>query len=382
MALKVAKRGSIPPFIVMDVMRAANQREAAGGDVLHLEVGQPGTGAPAAVLDAVAAALGTDRMGYTDAFGLPALRQGIAEHYAAAYGVVVDPGRVVVCTGSSGAFVLAFLAAFEAGDRVALASPGYPAYRNILKALDVEAVDIAVGPDTNFQPTPALLAGIDGRLDGLIVASPSNPTGTMISREGLEAIVACCAERGIRLISDEIYHGITYGEPAETALAFGQEAVIVNSFSKYYSMTGWRLGWMVVPEALLRPVECLAQNLFISPPTVSQYAALAALRCRAELDGHVARYARNRELLLRELPKAGFGSMASADGAFYLYADVTHLTNDSSAFCSRMLAETGVAATPGIDFDPHRGNRYVRFSFAGRTEDMAEAARRLIAWLA
>lgn len=382
MALKVTKRGSIPPFIVMDVMRAANEREAAGGDVLHLEVGQPGSGAPAAVLDAVAAALGTDRMGYTDALGLPALRRGIADHYAAAYGVAVDPRRVVVCTGSSGAFVLAFLSVFEAGDRVALASPGYPAYRNILRALDVEAIDVPVGPDTNFQPTAELLAHIDGRLDGLIIASPSNPTGTMMSRDGLKAIAGYCTERGIRLISDEIYHGITYGEPAETALAFSQEAIIVNSFSKYYSMTGWRLGWMVVPEALLRPVECLAQNLFISPPTVSQYAAMAALGCRAELDGHVARYARNRELLLRELPKAGFGSLASADGAFYLYADVTHLTNDSSAFCSRMLAETGVAATPGIDFDPDRGNRYVRFSFSGRTEDMAEAARRLIAWLA
>jgi aspartate/methionine/tyrosine aminotransferase len=264
---------------------------------------------------------------------------------------------------------------------VALASPGYPAYRNILKALGVEAVEVPVGPETNFQPTPGLLERIDGRLDGLIVASPSNPTGTMIHRDGLKAIVDYCAGRGVRLISDEIYHGITYGEPAETALAFSGDAVVVNSFSKYYSMTGWRLGWMVVPAELLRPVECLAQNLFISPPTVSQYAALAALSCRAELDGHVARYARNRELLLRELPKAGFGRMASADGAFYLYADVTHMTNDSSAFCARMLAETGVAATPGVDFDPERGNRYVRFSFAGRTEDMAEAARRLIAWL-
>lgn len=382
MSMKVAKRGNIPPFIVMDVMRAANERQAAGGDVLHLEVGQPGTGAPAAVVEAVREALAVERMGYTDAFGLPALRRGIAAHYAEVYGVAVDPGRVVVCTGSSGAFVLAFLGAFEAGDRVALASPGYPAYRNILRALDVEAVKVPVGPETNFQPTPELLERLDGRLDGLIVASPSNPTGTMIDRDGLKAIVAYCAGRGVRLISDEIYHGITYGEPAETALAFSEQAIVVNSFSKYYSMTGWRLGWMVVPDDLLRPVECLAQNLFISPPTVSQYAALAALGCRAELDDHVARYARNRELLLRELPKAGFGRLASADGAFYLYADVTHLTNDSSAFCARMLAETGVAATPGIDFDPDRGNRYVRFSFAGRTEDMAEAARRLIAWLA
>jgi len=382
MSMKVAKRGSIPPFIVMDVMRAANQREAAGGDVLHLEVGQPGTGAPSAVVEAVRAAVGVERMGYTDAFGLPALRAGIAAHYAEHYGVDVDPSRVVVCTGSSGAFVLAFLGAFEAGDRVALASPGYPAYRNILRALEVEPVEVPVGPETNFQPTPELLEGIDGLVDGLIIASPSNPTGTMIDRDGLKAIVGYCADRGVRLISDEIYHGITYGQPATTALTFSGQAIVVNSFSKYYSMTGWRLGWMVVPEELLRPIECLAQNLFISPPTISQYAALAALGCREELDGHVARYARNRELLLREMPKAGFERLASADGAFYLYADVTHLTNDSSAFCARMLAETGVAATPGIDFDPDRGNRYVRFSFAGRTEDMAEAARRLIVWLA
>jgi len=381
MVLKIAKRGNVPPFIVMDVMRAANERQAAGRDVLHLEVGQPGSGTPAAVVEAVGRALADDRMGYTDALGLPALRRRIARHYAETYALDVDAERVVVCTGSSGAFVLSFLGAFEAGDRVAMASPGYPAYRNILTALGVQPVDLPVGPETNFQPTPDILDRVDGPLDGLIVASPSNPTGTMVSREGLQALVGYCAERGIRLVSDEIYHGITYGEPAQSALACACDAIVVNSFSKYYSMTGWRLGWMVVPEALVRPMECLAQNLFISPPTVSQHAALAAFDCRDELDGHVARYARNRELLLKELPKAGFGSMASADGAFYLYADVAHMTNDSSEFCSRMLAETGVAATPGIDFDPTRGTRYVRFSFSGKTEDMAEAARRLIDWL-
>lgn len=382
MALKIARRGSIPPFIVMDVMRAANEREASGGDVLHLEVGQPGTGAPAAVIEAVSKALPLDRMGYTDALGLPDLRRRIARHYAETYGIPTDPGRVVVCTGSSGAFVLAFLSAFDAGDRVALASPGYPAYRNILRALDVEPVDLLVGPDTNFQPTPEVLDRVEGTLDGLIIASPSNPTGTMMSRDGLRAIADYCADRNIRLISDEIYHGIAYGEAAETALAFTDDAIIVNSFSKYYSMTGWRLGWMIMPESLLRPVECLAQNLFISPPTISQHAGIAAFDCRDELDGHVTRYARNRELLLKELPKAGFGKLASADGAFYLYADIAHLTNDSKDFCNRMLAETGVAATPGIDFDPDRGNRYLRFSFAGTTDNMAEAARRLIDWLA
>ncbi len=380
MSLKIAGRGTIPPFIVMDVMRAANERAARGEDVLHLEVGQPGTPAPSGVLEAAASALRTDRLGYTDAFGVVPLRQRIAAYYGEYYGIDIDAARVVVTTGSSGGFVLAFLSAFDVGDRVALASPGYPAYRNILSALGVEVVDLPVGPETNFQPVPEVLEAIDGRLDGLIVTSPSNPTGTMIPRDGLGAIISWCAERHVRVISDEIYHGITYGERAETALAFTDDAVIVNSFSKYFSMTGWRLGWLVVPEGLLRPVECLAQNLFISPPSLSQNAAVAAFECRDELDGHVARYARNRALLLDELPKAGFDRLAPVEGAFYIYADVGGLTNDSQEFCRRMLAETGVAATPGVDFDPGRGNRFVRFSFAGPTEEMAEAARRLIDW--
>ncbi len=379
-ALKIAKRGTIPPFIVMDVMRAANERAAAGGDVLHLEIGQPSTAAPRAVLEAAKATLAADRLGYTDALGIPALRRRLADHYQNTYGVSIDPGRIAVCTGSSGAFIVAFLAAFEAGDRVALASPGYPAYRNILKALDIEPVNLALGPDTNFQPTPEALERIGGRLDGLIIASPSNPAGTMIHRHGLKALAAYCAENRIRLISDEIYHGITYREPAETVAAFDSETIIINSFSKYFSMTGWRLGWMVVPEKLLRSVECLAQNLFISPPTLSQHAAIAVFDCRQELDTNVARYARNRAVLQEELPKAGFDKLAAAEGAFYIYADVAHLTNDSEGFCQRMLAETGVAATPGVDFDPERGNRYVRFSFSGATDDMVKAAGRLIEW--
>ena len=377
---KAAKRGAIAPFIVMDMMRAANERAASGDDVLHLEVGQPGTPAPAPVLEAARAALASDRLGYTDALGIEPLRRRIARHYGESYGIDVDWCRVVVTTGSSGAFVIAFLAAFDAGDRVALSSPGYPAYRNILAALGVEVVNLATGPDTNFQPTPPALDAAGGRLDGLIVASPSNPTGTMIHRDDLEALAWYAAGRGIRLISDEIYHGITYGERAETALAFTDEAIVINSFSKYYSMTGWRIGWMVLPESLLRSAECLAQNLFISPPTLSQHAAVAALDCREELDGYVARYAHNRELLLTELPKAGFGDLAAAEGAFYLYADVTRMTNDSEALCRRILADTGVAVTPGIDFDPERGNRYIRFSFAGPHADIREAARRLIAW--
>ena len=381
MALKVAKRGSVPPFIVMDVMRAAEEREAAGGEVLHMEVGQPGTPAAPAVLEAVRGALETDRVGYTLALGITSLRERIARHYQETYGVEVDPARIVTTTGSSGGFLLSFLAAFEAGDRVALAAPGYPAYRNILTALGVEAVLIPTEAEHRFQPTPALLDGLEGRLDGLIVASPSNPTGTMLGREELRALVDYCAERGLRLISDEIYHGITYERPADTALQFTQDSIVINSFSKYFSMTGWRLGWMVVPEDLLRPVECLAQNLFISPPTLSQIGGLAAFEAREVLEGYVANYARNRAHLLEALPRAGFDRLAPADGAFYLYADVGHLTNDSEAFCRRMLAETGVATTPGLDFDPERGHRFLRFSFAGQEAVMRQAAERLQAWL-
>jgi len=379
-ALKIAKRALVPPFIVMDVLRDANERAVAGGDVMHLELGQPGTAAPAPVLAAAKRALDTDVLGYTEAFGLPLLRQRISEHYSAYYGADIDAGRIIVTTGSSGAFVLAFLSVFEAGDRVALASPGYPCYRNILSALGVEPVNLLVGPETNFQPSPAALDVLDAPVDGLILASPSNPTGTMVSRDELAALVAYCSDHGIRLISDEIYHGITYGPRADTALSFADEAVVVNSFSKYFSMTGWRLGWMVLPKDALRAAECLAQNLFISPPTLSQHAAVAVFDCRDELDANVAQYAQSRALLLKELPKAGFTKLASADGAFYLYADVAHLTNDSQEYCRRMLAETGVAATPGVDFDPERGNRYVRFSFAGPTGDIAKAAGLLRQW--
>ncbi|MFC1674213.1 aminotransferase class I/II-fold pyridoxal phosphate-dependent enzyme [Pseudomonadota bacterium] len=282
MTLKAAKRGAIQPFIVMDVMRAANARQASGEDVLHLEVGQPSTAAPRKVLETARDALDRELLGYTDAFGVPPLKEAIAGHYKQAYGVDVDPARIAVTTGSSGGFVLAFLSAFDAGDRVALASPGYPAYRNILSALDIEVVDIQTGPESDFQPTPELLAQAveqGGALDGLILASPSNPAGTMIDAAGLKALADYCRVQGIRMVSDEIYHGITYEEPAQTMAAYEPEAFIVNSFSKYYSMTGWRLGWLIFPESLARPIECLAQNLFISPPTLSQIAAVAAFDC-------------------------------------------------------------------------------------------------------
>jgi aspartate/methionine/tyrosine aminotransferase len=381
MSLRPSRRGLVPPFIAMDVLRTANERAAAGADVIHLEVGQPGSAAPAAVLEAARRALDSKPIGYTDALGIAPLREAIAAHYQAQYGVGVDPREVVVTTGSSAAFLLAFLAAFEPGDRVALAVPGYPAYRNILTALGIEAVPIAVGENAHYQPNPELLADL-GRLDGLVVASPANPTGTMIGAADLERLTGYCRDRGIRLVSDEIYHGITYDTPGATARAFGQEAVVVNSFSKYYCMTGWRLGWMLVPPDLARAVECLAQNFYISPPALSQLAALPVFGCRSELDSHVARYRLNRDLLIGALNTAGLTRFAPAEGAFYLYVDISKLTRDSAKFCRRLLAETGVAVTPGLDFDPLDGGGWVRLSFAGSTEDVAEAARRLEDWLA
>ena len=376
---KVAQRAEIAPFIVMEVLRAANERAAAGGDVLHLEVGQPGMGAPSIVLDAARAALTADRLGYTEAFGLPALRERIRRHYREFYGLDVPQERIVVTTGSSGAFLLSFLAAFDVGDRVAMAAPGYPAYRNILKALGVETVEIPVDAATRFQPSPELLDAIPGRLDGLIVASPSNPTGTMLGSNELRALVSHCRMRGIRLVSDEIYHGITFGHDAVSALGLTDEAVVINSFSKYFCMTGWRLGWMVLPADLVRPVERLAQNFFISPPSLSQHAAIAAFGAREELDARVARYGESRALLLEQLPKAGLEDLAPADGAFYIYADSSRLSNDSETLCRELLHDHGVAITPGVDFDPERGHRHVRISFAGAPEEIAEAARRLVA---
>lgn len=379
MTLKASRRGQVPPFIVMDVMRAAAERVAQGKDVVHLEVGQPGGRPPKAVLEAAKRALEDERetLGYTLALGHEGLRQRIAKFYAETHGLAVDARRIVVTTGSSGAFILAFLAAFEAGDRVALAAPGYPAYRNILHALGCEVVTIPVDGGTHFQPTPAQLEALDQPVDGLIVASPSNPTGSMLSAAALKGLADWCHAKGVRLVSDEIYHGIVFGEPAATALRFSQSAVAVNSFSKYYALTGWRLGWMVVPDELIRSVECLAQNAVISPPTLSQLSAIAAFDATEELDERVAGYAANRAFLLDRLPKLGFDRLAPADGAFYIYADVSEFSNDSPQLCRRILAETGVAITPGTDFDPDRGHLSVRFSLAGPMADMEEAAKRL-----
>lgn len=377
-----SERSAIASFIVMDVMQAAAAREASGERVIHMEVGQPGTPAPLAARNAVEHAMKTDTLGYTLALGLPSLRERIARHYKDWYGLDLAPEQVVVTNGSSAAFVLTFLALFDAGDRVALPSPGYPCYRHILTALGQQPVVIEADDTSRWMPTAAQIdeASLRDGLAGVLIASPANPTGTMLEPQRLQEILGVCRKRGLWFISDEIYHGLTYGMPAETALRHSDGVVVINSFSKYFSMTGWRVGWMVVPEELLRTVERLAQNLYIAPPTVSQVAALGAFDGLAELEANRRIYAANRELLLAELPKAGLDRILPADGAFYLYADVSRFTDDSLAFAKLMLEETGIAATPGVDFDEVRGRRFIRFSYAGTTAEMAEAAELLKGW--
>jgi aspartate/methionine/tyrosine aminotransferase len=347
-----------------------------------MEVGQPGTPAPRAAREAVARALDRDTLGYTLALGMDALRARIARLYGEWYGVDVAPSRVVVTSGSSAAFVLGFLAMFDAGDTVGLPAPGYPCYRHILSALGCRSYNLETGPADRWMPTPDAVDAAIGRegLKGVLLASPSNPTGTMLEPARLAAIVEVCRDRRAWFVSDEIYHGLTFGLTAATALATSDDVVVINSFSKYFSMTGWRVGWMVVPERLVRPIERLAQNLYISPPAIAQVAALGAFDGMAELEANRAVYAANRELLLAELPAAGFHKIVPADGGFYLYCDISGAGIDSLEFSRRMLAEAGVAATPGLDFDEKRGGSFVRFSYAGPTADMAEAARRLKAW--
>jgi aspartate/methionine/tyrosine aminotransferase len=391
MPLKVGRGAAAPPFLVMDVITAANRLAARlpagsfadGQAVIRMEVGQPGTGAPRGAAEAAARALSAGApMGYTEAFGLPSLRERIAGHYATRYGAAVPAARIAVTLGASGAFPLAFLAAFDPGDAVAMAAPFYPPYRNILTALGMRPQLLPTGPETRFQPTLAMLEALDPRPAGLILASPCNPAGTMLPPAEFRAIAAWCEANGVRLVSDEIYHGLSYGTLAETTAAgCSASAIVVNSFSKYFSMTGWRIGWLVLPEDLVRPVECLAQNFFISAPHVAQVAAEAAFDCEAELEANLARYARSRAALLRDLPGAGFDRLAEADGAFYLWADISALSNDSEAFCARMLAEAGVAASPGVDFDGTRGGRFLRFSYCGPEPAMQAAPARLAAWL-
>lgn len=381
--LPASGRGNIAPFYAMEMMRQAFAMKAAGQDVLSLCVGQPAVGAPRPVRDEAERLLKGDVIGYTEALGMPALRERIARHYKENYGVAIPAERVVVTTGSSGGFLLAFLACFDAGARLALARPGYPPYFSIQQALNIEAVAVDVDERTGFQITAdqvRALSAAPGGLQGVMVASPANPTGSMLDRAALKSLADACAALGVRLISDEIYHGITFGKRAHTALEFSDDAIVINSFSKYYCMTGWRLGWMVVPEALLGPVEALAQSFYISPPALSQAAAVRAFDCTEELDAIVAGYARNRDILLDALPALGIDRVAPADGAFYLYADVSPWTNDSTALCLQLLNDIQIAITPGVDFDVKNGQHYARFSFAGSERDMREAMRRLKDW--
>jgi aspartate/methionine/tyrosine aminotransferase len=373
----------VSPFLAMDVLSAAAAKERRGESVIHMEVGQPSAPAPRRVREAAKAALEAGRIGYTEALGISPLRERIARHYQDSYGVSLAPERVVVTTGSSAGFVLAFLSLFDPGQRVAITAPGYPAYRNILEALGLEPVVIPLSKADGWIMTAAAVqrAHVDRPLQGVLAMSPANPSGTMIGRDALASLGEACRRLGLWFVSDEIYHGLTYGEPAATALASDEDAVVINSFSKYYCMTGWRVGWIVVPERLVRPIERLTQNLYISPPYLSQVAALAAFDAIEELEAVKAGYARNRALLLEELPRIGITEMHPVDGAFYIYADMARFTNDSIGFCKRMLDEAGVAATPGVDFDAVEGSHTMRLSFAGSEEECREAVRRMEAWL-
>ena len=378
--MRQSRRGQVDPFIVMDVMEAARRAEAAGRRIVHMEVGQPATPAPAVARRTLAAAL-DQPLGYTVALGLPALREAIAGLYRRWYGVELDPGRVVITAGSSGAFLLAFAALFEAGDRVAVGEPGYPSYRQILRAMSVEPVGMPTRFENRYQPVPD---DIPADVQGVMLASPGNPSGTMLDHAALAALAARASEIGAALISDEIYHGLSYGARCVSALEVTDDVVVINSFSKFFSMTGWRIGWLVVPPDLVRTMDRLAANMFICPPHVSQVAALAALspEGEAEAQANLAVYAENRRLLLDRLPAIGFDRIAPPDGAFYLYADVSALTDDSAALAAEILEHAGVAVTPGIDFDPVRGRQTLRFSYAGATDEIALGLERLAAWMA
>ena len=381
--LSPSKRSDVPPFIVMDVMAAAARIEAQGRRVVHMEVGQPAASAPDTAIAAAQAALAAGRIGYTETLGIAPLRARIARHYADTYSLTLDPGRVVVTTGSSGAFVLAFLALFETGDRVALANPGYPPYRHILSALGCEPVLIETSAETRWALSPKALIDAHRKkpLAGVVIASPANPTGTMMEADTLSRLISVAEAEGIRVISDEIYHGLDYAFAAETAAKLSARALVINSFSKYFCMTGWRVGWMVVPEGLVRAVERLQGNLAISVPLLSQVAALAAFEGAAQMETVKHGYEENRRILVEGLPKAGLEKFLPVDGAFYLYADISRFSADSLDFAKRMLEEAGVAATPGIDFDPVNGHNFLRFCYAGSAPEMHEAVEKIGAWL-
>lgn len=378
-----SKRSDVAPFLAMDVLAEAARLEAEGRKIIHMEVGQPAAPAPKAALEASRLALEHGRLGYTEALGISDLRSRLSLHYKQTYGVEVAEERIMATTGSSAGFSLAFLAAFDPGDRIVLTAPGYPAYRNIIKALGLVPVELEVGAETRWSLTPDLIAKAqtDGPVRGVLVASPANPTGTMMTRDALQDLVTYCVDEGIWFISDEIYHGLVYAGEQETALRFSDQAIIINSFSKYYCMTGWRIGWMVLPQQLVRPCERLAQSLYISPPELSQIAAVAALDARQELEAVKDGYARNRDLLLKGLPDIGFDDLLPVDGAFYVYANTSRFSGNSLEFTKAMLHEAGVAATPGMDFDPVHGAEYTRFSFAGSYGDMEQALVQLKSWL-
>lgn len=373
--MRVSRRSSVDPFIVMDVMEAAREAESSGRHIIHMEVGQPGTGAPRPAAEALARRMAEEPLGYTVALGLPALRARVAQLYGEWYGVDLDPRRVVITSGSSGGFLLAFTALFDTGDRVGIGAPGYPSYRQILRALDLQPVDIETAPEHRYQPTPADIQGLD--LAGLMVASPANPSGTMLDLAAMTALIEACKAQNAAFISDEIYHGIEYEAKAVTALQITDETYVINSFSKYFSMTGWRVGWMVVPEDHVRVIERIAQNMFICAPHASQIAALAAMDATDELQANMEVYRVNRALMLDGLAAAGFTSIAPPDGAFYVYANVSEMTDDSRAFAAEILEKAGVAVTPGLDFDPARGHQTLRFSYARSSEDIAEGLERL-----
>jgi len=377
--MRNSRRSKVDPFIVMDVMEAARRAEEAGRHIIHMEVGQPGTPAPADARSALAAAMEAGPLGYTVALGLPELRSRIAQLYAEWYGLSINPERVVITSGSSAGFILAFTALFDAGQRVGVGEPGYPSYRQILRALDLRPVGIQTTEENRFQPVPA---DLPNDLQGLIVASPANPSGTMLSKSALTDLIEVCHDREVSFVSDEIYHGIEYSHSAVSALEISEDVYVINSFSKYFSMTGWRVGWMVVPEAHVRSIERLAQNLFICSPHASQIAALAALDCSVELQSNLAIYTENRLLMMDGLAAAGFTHIAPPDGAFYIYADVSSFANDSRAFASEILDVAGVAVTPGLDFDPKRGASFLRFSYARRTEEIQEGLERLKGFMA
>ncbi len=381
MILKIADRSNVPAFRALDILREVNERVAQGQDIKRLEAGQPCFGAPQAALEVAKNCIIKDpRQGYTEALGMTKLRQRIAEYYMEQYSVDLDYRRIAVTMGSSSGFLLAFIGMLEAGDKVAMACPGYAAYRNFLKSLGITPVEFDVDESTNYQPTVAHLEALEEKVDGLIICSPANPTGTMIAPDQLKEIAQWCDSNGVRLFSDEVYHGITYEEPAETVAKFTDNAIILNSFSKYFAMTGWRLGWLVLPEDTIDPVKRLAENLFVSPPALSQNVAVEVFNHRDILDGYLDVYKINRDILQRELPKAGFSRLSKAQGAFYFYCDIRNLTNDSIEFCKRMLDEAKVSFTPGVDFDVRRGYGMVRISYAGATEDIKEACRRLQEW--